>query len=187
MIQRRSSICHMPETSHIHVRPLEIGDFAFVQDVASKRPDFTVPPVYVLWLMLRIKGAICLIAEQSSEGPIAYLLAVPVNGPGDSIFIWQLAASDCKDADKATLAVLTEFREIVFSLPLDNILFSSIPNSSVYRLIRRYAWKLASLVPERLNALPPAVNDSESEFLLKLKSVRRSGKTQILGDHRSQM
>jgi hypothetical protein len=96
----------MPNTSHIHVRPLEIVDFSFVQDLASKQENFTVPPTYVLWLMLRIKGAISLVAEHSTRGPLAYLLAVPVEGPEDSMFVWQLAVSKGTVRGKAVLALL---------------------------------------------------------------------------------
>jgi len=169
----------MSNASHIHVRPLEIADFGFVRDLASRQSNFTVPPVYVLWLMLRIKGAICLVAEHSSEGPLAYLLAVPIEGQGNSLFIWQVAALEGRQRDKATLAILTEFRRMVLDLAFDSVQFSSIPDSPVYRLIRRYAWKLASLVPETLDALPSAANKKESEFRINLRGVGRHGGSQV--------
>ena len=161
----------MATASHIHVRPLEIGDFNFVRELASRQPNFTIPPVYVLWLMLRIKGSICLVAEHSRQGQLAYLLAVPVEGRGNSMFIWQVAGATERNGREATRALLTEFREIILALDIDTLSFSSIPDSAVYRLIRRYAWELAALVPERVNALPSAVNDGESEFLLNLRSI----------------
>jgi hypothetical protein len=161
----------MPDTSHIHVRPLEIGDFDFVRKLASIQPNFTIPPVYVLWLMLRIKGGICLIAEHSEQGSLAYLLAVPVEGPGNSIFIWQVGGTTGRQGTKATRALLTEFRETVFARGIDTISFSSLPNSAVFRLIRRYAWDLAALIPKTVSALPSAVSDKESEFLLNLSGV----------------
>src|SRR5437764_1269512 len=120
----------MSKTSHIHVRPLEIGDFTFVRDLASKQRTFTVPPLYILWLMLRIKGAISLVAEHTSRGPLAYLLAVPVEGPEDSIFVWQLAASKGPGQANATLALLVEFRNMVGELAVSHIMFSSVPNSA---------------------------------------------------------
>ncbi len=158
----------MSSVSHIHVRPLEIGDFDFVRKLASKQPQFTIPPVYVLWLMLRIKGAICLLAEHSTQGPFAYLLAVPVEGPRNSLFIWQVAARTGSQGREATRALLIEFREIIFGLGIETLSFSSIPNSAVYRLIRRYAWELAELVPKTLSALPSAVSERETEFFLNL-------------------
>ena len=164
----------MSTSSHIHVRPLEIADFPFVRALASKQPDFTVPPLYVLWLIVRIKGAICLVAEHSSSGPIAYLLAVPIEGQGNSIFIWQVAALEGRQRNKATSAILTEFRKTVLDLAFDSVQFSSVPNSSAYRLIRRYAWKLASIVPEKLHALPAVVSDRETEFRLSVSNIRSS-------------
>jgi len=168
----------MPNTSHIHVRPLEISDFSFVQDLASKQERFTVPPTYVLWLLLRIKGAISLVAEHSTRGPLAYLLAVPVDGPEDSMFIWQLAVSKGAERTNATLALLAQFRDTVEELKVRNIIFSSVPNSSAFRAIRRYASKVFSSEPKAINALPPAVDAKESEFLLDLCRARRSGSPQ---------
>jgi hypothetical protein len=161
----------MATASHIHVRPLELGDFDFVRNLASRQPNFTVPPVYVLWLLIRIRGSICLVAEHSAEGVLAYLLSVPVEGPGNSVFIWQVAASEGRQRNKAMLATLTRFREIVFALSVEKVFFSTVLNSPIYRLIRRYAWQLASLVPEELNPLPSVVNSNESEFWLDLKQT----------------
>ena len=168
----------MSGASHIHVRPLEIGDFAFVQDLASKQPNFTVPLVYVLWLMLRIKGAICLIAEHSSEGPIAYVLAVPVTGPDESIFVWQLAASKGTERARATRALLVEFQDIASELAVRCIVFSSVPDSPAFRTIRRLARTVFSSIPEVLHALPPAVDAKESEFLLNLVGASRAESSQ---------
>ncbi len=168
----------MPNTSHIHVRPLEISDFSFVQDLASKQQNFTVPPTYVLWLTLRIKGAISLVAEHSTRGPLAYLLAVPIDGPEESMFVWQLAVSKGTERAKATLALLAQFRDIVGDLAVRNIVFSSVPNSSAFRAIRRYASKVFSSVPEAISTLPLAVDAKESEFLLDLGHARRVGSRQ---------
>ena len=160
----------MPNTSHIHVRPLEIGDFNFVRDLASKQPNFTVPPEYVLWLLMRIKDAICLIAEHSSEGPRAYLLAVPVEE--DSVFVWQLAASKGSGREKTTLALLANFRNVIEEIAVRNIVFSSVPNSLSFRTIRRFAWKVFAAKPKVVSALPPSVGMEESEFLLHLGETR---------------
>jgi hypothetical protein len=161
----------MSNVSHIHIRALEIGDFTFVQDLASKQHNFTIPASYVLWLMLRIKGAICLIAEHNKDGPLAYLLSVPIEASEYSVFVWQLAASPGTKEKAATLALLAEFRDIVFERGCKSILFSSIPESALYRVIRQYAWKLGSVVPQLLNALPAIVSSNESEFRLDLTHI----------------
>ncbi len=162
----------MSSATHIHVRPLEIGDFKFVQDLASRQPHFTVPPTYVLWLMLRIRGAICLVAEHSGKGPVAYLLAVPVESPKDAMFVWQLA-SEFRQRESAILALLTEFQNMLVALAVDSIVFSSVPNSPAYRLIRRYAWKFLSSVPTALEALPSSIGRLETQFLLSLGNKPR--------------
>jgi hypothetical protein len=168
---------NMPNTSHIHVRPLEISDFNFVRELASSQPNFTVPPVYVLWLMLKIKGGISLVAEHNRDGLLGYLIAVPIEGPADSMFVWQLAASKGSRRTKATLALLTQFREIIEDLSIRNIFFSTVPSSGVFRALRSYARKVFSSVPDALNPLPPAVNAKESEFLLNLSGIHRDGST----------
>jgi len=159
--------------SHIHVRPLEVGDFKFVQNLASKQPNFTVPSAYLLWLLLRVDGAICLVSEQSAQGPLAYLLALPVKDPRRSVFVWQFATSEGRERDPASLALLTEFREVVAGLSAESIVFSSVPNSIAYRAVRRYAWKIFSSVPKAMSSLPPAVSLIEREFLLPLRAKRR--------------
>ena len=169
----------MSNPSHIHVRRLEIGDFNFVRELASRQPGFTVPPVYVLWLMLKVKGAVSLVAEHSSDGLLGYLIAVPLEGPSNSMFIWQLAVSKGPRRPKATMALLTEFRRMMKRLSIRNIFFSSVPHSAVLRVIRGYARRVFSSEPNALNSLPPGVNSEESEFLLNLRGIRRRRGAQI--------
>jgi hypothetical protein len=157
----------MSTISHVHVRALEIADFDFVQLVASQQSTFTVPPKYILWLLLRIKGAVCLVAEHSTSGPMAYLLAVPMQSAEESLFVWQLASID-SGKDKAILALLAEFRGIVTKRAVRTIVFTSVPNSVNYRAIRRYASKVFSSSPQQTGTLPAAVSRSEGEFLLSL-------------------
>jgi hypothetical protein len=158
----------MTDISHIHVRQLEIADFDFVQRLASKQSDFTVPPSYVLWLFLRIKGAICLVAEESEKGLVGYLLAVPVEDPVASVFVWQLAASDHRPRKHSILALLTEFRKMITDSRVRRVSFSSVPNSVTYRAVRDYAWKIFASVPTKQNRLPPSIDANEAEFILHL-------------------
>ncbi len=157
--------------SHIHARPLEAADFKFVQNLAAKQPTFTVPSAYLLWLLLRIDGAICLMAEHSTKGPLAYLLALPAKDPKRSMFVWQFASSGGRERETASLALLTAFRGVVARLGVESIIFSSVPNSAAYRAVRRYAWKVFSSVPKAMSSLPPIVNPSEREFMLLLKTT----------------
>ena len=163
----------MLDDSHIHVRPMEMGDFEFIRGLASQQPNFTVPSFYMLWLFMRIKGSICLVAEHNAKGTLAYLLAVPIEGVGKSIFIWQLSVTELKEPNAGIVAILQEFHKRILALGVDRLLFSTIVDSPIYRLIRRYAWDLARLVPQKLNPLPPAIGGDESEFLLRLDPSHR--------------
>jgi hypothetical protein len=158
----------MPDISHIHVRPLEIGDFNFVRKLASKQRNFTIPPVYVLWLIVRIKGAACFVAEDSDRGRAGYLLAVPIESPEESLFVWQLAAAPGGEQEKATLALLVALREFASDRHIRAIAFSMEPRSAAYRLISRYTNKLAASSPRLTSVLPPIVAEDESEYRVAL-------------------
>ena len=154
---------------HIHVRPLEIGDFSFIRDLASKQRNFTVPSTYVLWLMMRIKGAACLVAEDAHRGQLAYLIAVPVEGPEKSLFVWQLAASARGGGGRATLALLTALRDFATRKHVRAIAFSMRPRSAAYRLIARYADKLVASTPRLTSVLPFSIASDESEYRIDLE------------------
>jgi hypothetical protein len=158
----------MPAKSHVHVRQMEVGDFAFVQTLAAKQANFTVPPLYVLWLLLRVKDAVCLVAEQSSGGPLAYLLAVPIDAPSRALHVWQLATSDSGQRKGATLVLLSEFGEIAERLRIRTISFSTIPGSPAFRLIRRYTAKVFSATPKAISTIPSLLGQNEEEYRFKL-------------------
>jgi len=158
----------MANSLHIHVRSLEIGDFDFVRDLASRQPNFTVPPPYVLWLLLRIKGSVCLIAEMVDEGQLAYLLALPVEGPTESLFVWQLAAKETKLEDRGVLALLTELRNLVRARHVRTVLFSAPPNSAKQRLIAHYTNMLVAVTPRLISILPASVTSNEGEYRVDL-------------------
>lgn len=158
----------MAHPIHIHVRPLELSDFGFVQRLASKQTNFTVPPKYVLWLMLRIKGAISLVAEHSHGKPLAYILSVPVENHEESVFVWQLAATRSKYSRSATVALMVKFREILLARHVRTIGFSSVPGSSNYRAVRLHSSKVFESVPVAITSIPLAICPSEMEFVLAL-------------------
>jgi hypothetical protein len=158
----------MTNISHIHVRELEIADFNFVRELASKQSNFTVPSPYILWLFLRIKGSICLVAEESEKGVVGYLLALPVEAPEASVFVWQLAASPKAPRSKIILALLKEFRKRITESHVFRVLFSSVPNSVAYRAVRHYAWEIFASVPRKQNMLPSSIDANEAEFILHL-------------------
>jgi len=152
----------------MHVRQLEIGDFAFVQKLASKHSNFTTPPSYVLWLLMRIEGAACLVVEHPEHGPLAYLLAVPIEGPEKSLFIWQLAASPGKAHGAAIHCILAALRDVAMRRGVKTIAFSMRPRSAAFRLISRYTRELVARTPQLTSALPFIVAQDESEYRIEL-------------------
>jgi hypothetical protein len=149
---------------------MEVGDFDFIRDLAATQPNFTVPPPYVLWLLLRIKDAVCLVAEHNGEGLLAYVLAVPVEAPSKALYIWQLASSKAGQRRSATLALLAEFRDIARRLQIRTIAFSTIPGSSAFRAIRRYAAKVFAATPQPQSIIPSLISPNESEYELEVIS-----------------
>jgi hypothetical protein len=115
------------------------------------------------------------VAEHSNDGLLGYLIAVPIEGPTDSMFVWQLAVSKGSRRARTTVALLTEFRKIIKKLSIRNIFFSSVPDSAIFRTLRGYAKKVFSTVPDLLTSLPPAIAASESEFRLTLSNAHRTG------------
>jgi len=149
---------------------MEVGDFGFVRDLAAKQGNFTVPPPYVLWLMLKIKDAVCLVAEHSNEGLLAYLLAVPIEAPSKALYVWQLATSEAGQRTTATLALLADFRNIAKRLRFRTIAFSTVPGSPALRAIRRYTAKVFSAIPESTSMVPSVVCPNENQYRFELTS-----------------
>jgi len=160
----------MPSGPHIHVRQLEIGDFEFVRELAAKQANFTVPPPYVLWLLLRIKDAVCLVAEHSSDGPLAYLLAVPVEAPSKALFVWQLAVSKSDAHSQAMTALVSEIHLISRRLRISTVAFSAVPGSPQYRAIRQCIRRIAATSPEARAVLPLVVSRNETEYQVRLRT-----------------
>lgn len=157
----------MINVSHIHVRPLELADFKFVQDLASRQSNFTVPAGYILWLLLRLKGAICLIAEKTDEGLLGYLLAVSMEAPNESLFVWQMATSH-DPKRKISLGLLTALRDLARAQHVRTISFSARPRSAAYRIISQYTQRLVTTIPRFASALPPSVAENENEYRVDL-------------------
>lgn len=155
---------------------MEVGDFSFVRELAAKQPNFTVPPPYVLWLLLKIKDAVCLVAEHGTEGLLAYLLALPLEGPAKALYVWQLAATDTGQRRNAASVLLTDFRDIAQRLRVRTIAFSSIPDSPAFRVIRRYAVKIFSATPEAISMIPPLVCPNEKEYQFDLTSNKMASR-----------
>lgn len=159
----------MRAASHVHVRQMEIGDFDFVRGLAGKQPNFTVPPPYVLWLFLRIKDAVCLIAEESGKGPLAYLLAVPIEAPDKALHVWQFAVTPDGARWRASDALVESLYRIVRQLNVRTIAFSSVAGSAEYRAIRSAIWKVFATKPQLVGVVPRSVSRTQTEYRIQLR------------------
>jgi hypothetical protein len=154
--------------SALRVRRLQIDDFSFVRDLASRQPNFTIPPPYVLWLLLKIRNSVALIAELEGTGPIGYLLAVPVGQP-KTLYVWQLATSRADKHGDGTVLLLAKLRNIASRRNTSSLMFSTMPGSAIYRAIRRNALRIFGAVPELRKPLPAMIAPHESEYCVRLR------------------
>jgi hypothetical protein len=167
----------MPTTtsSRILIRRLEFSDFAFVRGLASEQPNFTIPPPYVLWLLLKVHKNVCLVAEDDRIGPVGYLLAIPVHPPG-SLYVWQLAASDKGKRVNAIRQLLQELRRISLQARTRRMMFSTLPKSPTFRAIQRYAAILFGARLEVNGAVPSMIAPGESEYRVELLQPKRQAR-----------
>jgi hypothetical protein len=155
-------------SSELRVRRLQIKDFPFVRDLAGEQPNFTIPPPYVLWLLLKIRNNVALIVEREDIGPVGYLLAVPVEQP-KTLYVWQLAQSKRDKHGQGALLLLSKLRDIASRKNVSFIRFSAIPGSATYRAIRLNVLKISGTVPELIGSLLPIIAPQESEFCVRLR------------------
>jgi hypothetical protein len=173
-------------SSELHVRRLQIKDFAFVRDLASKQPNFTIPPPYVLWLLLKIRRSVALIVEREDSGPTGYLLAVPVAQP-KTLYVWQLATSKRDKRGEGTLLLLSQLRSIATRQNASFIMFSTVPGSATYRAIRRSVLKISGAVPELLSPIPTIIAPHESEYCVRLRPDATAKQSHIKSKNRKRI
>jgi hypothetical protein len=153
----------------IRVRPLEVSDFRFIRRLASRQANFTVPPLYVLWLLKQTNSRSCMVAEHARLGPIAYLLSLIVSIPrGKILYVWQLAASKRGLQTGATDALLLALRALMNRMRVQRVFFTSVPDSPHFRAIRRYAYALFGAAPRSQQILPASVSRNECEFVIRV-------------------
>jgi len=160
----------MRHSKWIRVRPLQVSDFRFVRRLASKQPNFTSPPNYVLWLLKQTNSRSCMVVEHAKLGPVAYLLSLPVDlSRGRTLYVWQFAASASGRRTGAIHLLLLALRKLARRMRLRSLLFTAIPDSPEFRAIRRYAYTLSGGVPRAHQRLPSTVSRNECEFILKVR------------------
>jgi hypothetical protein len=157
----------MPASKLIRVRPLKISDFAFIRRVASKQANFTVPPLYVLWLLRRTNARSCMVVEHVKLGPVAYLLSILVSKRRQRIlYVWQLAASKQGVRTGAIDVALLALRAFVRRAGIQKLFFTVDPVSPEFRAIRRYAYSLFGSRLARGQSLPGSVSRNEREYVV---------------------
>jgi hypothetical protein len=154
----------------IHIRPMEVDDFRFIRNLASKQFQFTRPPHYVLWLLTRTNSRSCLVAEDTKHGPVAYMLSLPVNKQREkALYVWQLAASTRGRRNGAIHLLLLALRKLVLRMRIRSLVFTAVPDSPEYRVIRRYAKTLSGGAPRAKQSLPSRVSQNEHEFVIRVR------------------
>jgi len=154
--------------SKITVRSIRLDDFAFIRDLSAAQANFTIPPPYVLWLLLRISPDLCLIAEHPEKGPLAYLLAMPVSNPPESVYVWQLAGSSTENSEDAITELVQSLRAIVKRRRFKKLIFSAQQNTPTFRVLSRYVRREVAADPECVGPLPELVAPNEQEFWVEI-------------------
>jgi hypothetical protein len=159
----------MQTSKWIRVRPLRVNDFRFVRRLASQRRNFTVPPLYVLWLLKRTNARSCFVARHVKLGPVAYLLSILVpERHGKTLYIWQLATAKRGVQAGATEAVLVTLRRFVRRARVSRMFFTVDPKSPEFRTIRRHVYSLFGKKVGICQFLPDSVSRRECEYVVKL-------------------
>lgn len=159
----------MNKPNAILVRPMSLEDYGFIRDTAAQQRNFTIPPLYVLWLLSKIKGDICLVAEDRVGGRLAYLLAVPVTEPPNSLFVWQLAARHDLRNSEAVRSLVQHLKQECIRHSIKSIHFSSIPNTAVFRTLKGYVRDIFQTEPIQTSSIHELVAPGEVEFRIDLK------------------
>jgi hypothetical protein len=157
----------MPSSKLIRARPLKVTDFAFIRRVASRQGDFTVPPLYVLWLLKRTNRGSCIVVEHPNFGPIAYLLSIQTDRDR-VLYVWQLAASKRGVQTGAIQIALVALRRFVRRVGVQKLLFTMNPNSPEFRAVRRFVYSLFGARVGRGRLLPGCISRHEREYAVRL-------------------
>jgi hypothetical protein len=160
----------MRRSNWIRVRPLEVSDFRFIQRLASRKPSFTVPPPYVLWLLKQTNSSSCIVAEHAKLGPVGYLLSLLVATPRENVlYVWQLAASESGLSEGGIHELLLTLRSFIRRKRVRKVRFTAMPQSPELRAIRRYAYSLFGTELRSQEIVPASVSRGEREFVVRVK------------------
>src|SRR3954466_3417642 len=77
----------------LRVRPMERSDFSFIRKLASTIPNYTVPPLYILWMFSTFQKRLCAVAHCVGHGDVGYLLGMRGEVRSGAMFVWQFACT----------------------------------------------------------------------------------------------
>jgi hypothetical protein len=153
-------------TSPVRVRAIRLSDFQFIRGLSATIQGYTVPPPYILWMLTRFQGELCLIAEDASQEPLGYMLAMSDGIASSEIFIWQWATNYRGQRVRAGNALASHVRKLVKKHGIERITFTAVPDSAGTKAIASLA-KQTFAHPPRIGArLPRSISATEHEFHL---------------------
>jgi hypothetical protein len=150
------------------VRPIRLGDFPFIQGLSATIDGYTVPPSYILWMLGRFQSELCLIAEDSAQEPLGYMLAMSAGLGSSGIFIWQLATNFRGQRLRAGSMLANHVRKLVKKHCIEQITFTAVPDSAGTRAIASLAKQMFGRTLTKGARLPRSISASECEFHLLL-------------------
>jgi hypothetical protein len=146
------------------VRPIRRSDFTFIRELSKRIEGYTVPPPYVLWMLRRFQGELCLIVEGPTHKPLGYMLATSGGIRSSEMFIWQLAATFEGRRLRVSVKLASHVRKLVKKHSIQRITFTAVPDSGATRSIASLANQVFGRTLTAGSRLPKSVAASEREF-----------------------
>lgn len=150
------------------IRPLAVGDFTFVRELAAQQPNFTIPPPFVLWLFLKVRTGLSLVALNHSGDLLGYVLAMPVEDPPNSVYVWQLATTKGSKKAGAGMRLLEELKKALLTADFATVIFSASEGSAELRAIRQSVSQLVQREVKMVRRVPLIVAPAENEYQIRL-------------------
>jgi len=148
----------------VSVRPMRFSDFEFIRDLTVKIDGYTVPPLYVLWMLRRFHGEFCLIAEGPRKERLGYMLAMVTGIPSRRVFIWQFASTFHGQRVQTATSFARHVHKLVKKHGIDELVFTAEPRSSGTRSIKRLSRLIFGCTPRAGSRLPKSISPREQEY-----------------------
>jgi len=86
-----------------------------------------------------------------------------------SVFVWQFTATFRGRRLRAQEQLVFYLKNAILARGINQVLFTSVPNSAAERSVRSLARKVFSAVPRVTHRLPNAVSRREQDFVFSIK------------------